>query len=80
MGYLFLRTADDTSLAIADDLLCCDWLGRLGANDNSGSPPSCDCDFGSDRWRRLASCLIGKQGIQIFVYGADRVDKLSEDR
>ena len=26
----FLRTADDTSLAIADDLLRCDWLGRLG--------------------------------------------------
>jgi len=24
-----LRTADDTSLAIADDLLRCDWLGRL---------------------------------------------------
>jgi len=23
-------TADDTSLAIADHLLCCDWLGRLG--------------------------------------------------
>jgi len=23
------RTADDTSLAIADDLLHCDWLGRI---------------------------------------------------
>jgi len=26
----YLRTTDDTSLAIADDLLRCDWLGRLG--------------------------------------------------
>jgi len=25
-----LRTADDTSLAVADDLVRCDWLGRLG--------------------------------------------------
>jgi len=24
-----LRTADDTSLAIADDLLRCDWLGGI---------------------------------------------------
>ena len=25
-----LRTADDTSLAVTDDLLRCDWLGKLG--------------------------------------------------
>jgi len=24
-----LRTADDTLLTIADDLICCDWLGRI---------------------------------------------------
>jgi len=30
LGLAILRTADDTSLAIADHLLRCDWLGRLG--------------------------------------------------
>ena len=49
MPYLaILRSADDTSLAIADDLFQCYWLGMIihsYANNNSGSPPSCDCDF-----------------------------------
>ena len=32
-------------------------LGNREANNNSGSSPFCDCDFGNDRWRRLPVCL-----------------------
>jgi len=29
LNLAILRIADDTSLAVADDLLYCDWLGRV---------------------------------------------------
>ena len=42
-------TADDTSLAIVDDLFRCDWFGTLGY---SGSRPSCEsATLGNDRRR-----------------------------
>jgi len=59
-AFSYSTYTDDTSLAIADDLLRCKFVSHDWVNNNSGSPPSCDYDFGNDRWRRLPSCSIGK--------------------
>ena len=62
-------TADDTSLAIVDDLFRCDWFVTLGY---SGSRPSCEsATLGNDRRRHdlLQSRLDVVYTYLFFVHG-----------